>query len=77
MQSRKHSLFEQCCNVGSGFIISLAYWQLAIVPQIDGRDMTMTLNLIVTLQFTIISVTRGYLWRRFFNRLIVNRLERL
>ena len=77
MQSRKHSLFEQCCNVGSGFIISLIYWQLAIVPQIDGRDMTMTLNLIVTLQFTIISVTRGYLWRRFFNRLIVNGLKRL
>lgn len=67
MQTRKQSLIEQSLNVGSGFIVSLVYWNLAIVPQIDGVELTFLLNLWVTMQFTIISVIRGYVWRRYFN----------
>jgi hypothetical protein len=68
MQSRKHSIFEQFCNVGSGFVVSLIYWNLAIIPQIEGQELSLGLNTWITLQFTVISVIRGYVWRRYFNR---------
>jgi len=67
MQTRKHSLIEQLCNVGSGFAISLIYWSLVVVPQIEGMEITAAINISVTLQFTVLSVIRGYCWRRGFN----------
>ena len=67
MQSKAGSLIEQLCNVGSGFFVALLYWNAAIIPQIEGQELTFWLNLSVTAQFTIISVIRGYCWRRWFN----------
>lgn len=68
MQSRKSSLIEQICNVGSGFFISLLYWQVFIVPQLEMVDeLTLAFNSSITLQFTIVSVVRGYFFRRLFN----------
>lgn len=74
MQPKTQSLIETLCNVASGFIVSLAYWQLAIIPQIEGKELTFDLNLMVTLQFTAISVLRGYLWRRYFNGVLTRKL---
>lgn len=66
MQSKTASLIEQILNVGSGFIISLIVWVYVIVP-IWNFDVTMTENLTITFMFTIVSVIRGYAWRRLFN----------
>lgn len=66
MQSRLSSFIEQILNVSSGFFISLLVWIYIIVP-IFNFEVTMVENIAVTIIFTIISVIRGYLWRRLFN----------
>lgn len=66
MQTKTQSLVETCLNIGTGFIVSLAVLSWVIVPiwglQVRGAD-----NLAITGVFTITSVIRSYLWRRFFN----------
>jgi hypothetical protein len=68
MQSRLSSLIEQILNVGSGFLISLIVWMYVIVPIWDF-EVTLTENLAITIIFTVVSVIRGYAWRRIFNRI--------
>lgn len=74
MQPKTQSLIETLCNVATGFIVSLTYWQIAIIPQIEGKELTFDLNMSVTLQFTALSILRGYLWRRYFNGLLTRKL---
>jgi hypothetical protein len=65
VQSRLSSLIEQVLNVASGFIISLIVWQT--VGPLMGYSVTLGDNLIITAIFTVVSIIRGYLWRRYFN----------
>lgn len=65
-QTRLHSMLEQVLNVGSGFVISTLLWQFVIVPQ-WGIQTGMADNLKITSLFTLVSVIRGYAWRRWFN----------
>jgi hypothetical protein len=67
MQTKSMSLIEQICNVGSGFIISLLVWQYIICP-IWHIERGSGDGVQITLVFTVVSVVRGYLWRRIFNR---------
>lgn len=71
MQTRVSSFVEQILNVGSGFIVSLIVWTLIVTPYWD-IEVSMTDNLTITALFTVISVARGYLWRRYFNKRIIN-----
>lgn len=66
-QSKLSSLTESLLNVGSGFVVSLLLWSFVIVP-LYKIEVTMTQNLEITCLFTVISVIRGYVWRRVFNR---------
>ena len=66
-QSRLVSLIESVCNTGSGFLVSLVVWQWIVAPAY-GYHVTLATNLGVTGTFTIVSVLRGYAWRRFFAR---------
>lgn len=67
MQSKKLSLIESICNVGSGFIISLLVWVYLIGP-LFGIEKDLKQGLGITCIFTGISIVRGYIWRRLFNR---------
>ena len=67
-QPRRHSLLEQLLNVDSGFVISLAFWTLVVVP-VWHLPVQMLENLQITGAFTVLSVARGYVWRRVFNRI--------
>lgn len=67
-QSRMGSLFEQLLNVGSGFVVSCVLWELVIKP-VWHLQTDFAQNIQITLIFTVASVVRGYLWRRFFVRL--------
>lgn len=67
MQSRVGSLMEQILNIGSGFFLSLLLWSFVIVP-VWELDVSMGDNLTITGVFTVVSVVRGYLWRRLFNK---------
>lgn len=77
MQSKRHSLIESCANVTSGVIIAFGISQLAqwFEPQIQQyiwKDFTWHIsagsNAVMTVILTIISIVRGYAWRRHFNR---------
>lgn len=65
-QTRLESLLESVINTMSGFLISLAFWILVVIPVWDLK-VTMFDNLVITCCFTILSIGRGYIWRRFFN----------
>lgn len=66
MQSRKNSLIESCCNVGSGFLLSMLIWEAVIEPA-WGIEKNLLDNIGITLIFTLASLIRGYIWRRIFN----------
>lgn len=66
MQTKLQSLLESCLNIGSGFVISLIVWSYLVVP-VWGLQVNMVDNLNITALFTVVSVIRSYVWRRFFN----------
>ena len=65
MQSKKHSFIESLLNTVVGFLISLLV-QLLIYP-ILNIPVTIFQNIIITSVFTIVSIIRGYIIRRYFN----------
>jgi len=76
MQSKRHSLAESCMNVASGMIIAFAVSQLAHTFQHEIQEyiwkgfewnISAGSNAVMTTVFTIISIVRGYAWRRHFN----------
>jgi hypothetical protein len=67
VQSKLSSLIEQLLNVGSGFVVSLLFWTYVVVP-VWNLEVNTTENLQITACFTILSIVRGYVWRRLFNR---------
>lgn len=82
MQSKRQSLIEQFCNVGSGFLIAFTYWQTAVIAQLNYLGPmgltyeSLPVNLAITMQFTVISVARGYFWRRYFNAFLIKQLSK-
>lgn len=66
-QRKAISLLESCTNVGSGFVLSLIVWELVIEP-LFGIEKSLAENIGITGIFTVISIARGYIWRRIFNR---------
>lgn len=74
MQTKRHSLLEQVLNVGSGFILSSLVWQFVIIQWWDIHT-SFSENLQITSVFTIVSIARGYVWRRLFNKLTVKHHE--
>jgi len=75
MQTKRHSLLEQVLNVGSGFVLSSLVWQFVIIKWWDIHT-SFSENLQITSVFTIVSIVRGYVWRRLFNKLTVKQHER-
>lgn len=69
-QTKLESGFESFVNIGSGFFVSLMVWMFIVAPGINAgyfhpgptQD-----SLIITGIFTVTSLIRSYLWRRFFN----------
>lgn len=67
MQSKVQSLIEQVLNVFSGYIISLLLWVFVITPVFEIGT-SLTENLAINGAFTVVSIIRGYFWRRLFNK---------
>jgi hypothetical protein len=65
-QTKLVSAIETFCNIGSGFILSLILWQF--LAYVLGIPMPLDTNVFITSCFTVLSLTRSYLWRRFFAR---------
>lgn len=75
MQSKRGSLIEQLLNIGSGFVLAFCIWEFGILALIDNGVLETTDTLQITLIFTIVSIVRGYIWRRIFNRYLIKQLE--
>lgn len=65
-QSKKQSLVESLTNVSIGFSVSLCS-TFAILP-ILNIESSVSKNITMTIYYTIISIVRSYLIRRFFNK---------
>lgn len=76
MQSKRNSIIEAFSNVFSGMIIAFVISQLANVFEADiqrhiwkGFEWKVSAgsNAVMTILMTMLSIVRGYLWRRHFN----------
>lgn len=69
MQTKKKSLIEVLVNTWWGFIISVLLYRY-IVPYIDPSVQAWYGTAIwVTILFTTVSIARGYIVRRLFNKI--------
>ena len=66
MQSKKHSIIESVANTLIGLVTSFLI-QLIIYPLLDIL-VSINQNIIITLVFFTVSIIRGYLIRRLFNK---------
>lgn len=66
MQSKLNSFIESLTNILIGYIIALMS-QLAIFPLFD-ISIPLSDNLLIGLYFTLISLVRSYIIRRYFNK---------
>ena len=66
MQTKLESLTEAIINTFIGFVIAFIS-QLVFFP-IVGIDVTLGQNFILTVLFTIVSIIRTYIIRRYFNK---------
>lgn len=66
MQTRLESAIEAVLNVGSGMLVAWIM-TLTVLPGIYGYDVDPREGFEITCIFTVVSVLRSYLWRRFFN----------
>lgn len=71
MQTKRGSMFEISCSIGSGFIISMLMWHFVAAPFVthtmNGDFSSAKANFYMTCLFTITSLIRSYFWRRLFN----------
>jgi len=65
-QTKKQSLYESIINILIGYFTALAS-QLIVFPMFDIK-VPISDNLLIGLWFTIISLIRSYLLRRYFNK---------
>lgn len=66
MQSRKASMAEAVANTAIGYLVALAA-QAVIFPMF-GLHASATDHMAIGGLFTVVSLVRGYLLRRLFNR---------
>jgi hypothetical protein len=74
-QTRLGSFIEACINVLIGFWINFAA-NLLILPLI-GFHITISQNFFIGFLYTLISIARSYVIRRWFNRMIVRAAQKL
>jgi hypothetical protein len=65
MQTKTESFIESISNVAIGYMVAL-FSQIVIFPFYD-INISLPDNLMIGVWFTIISITRSYLIRRYFN----------
>lgn len=67
MQTKIQSMVEACANVVVGYLVALAS-QILVFP-LFGIHIPFSSNLAIGAWFTIISLVRSYVLRRWFNGL--------
>ena len=74
-QTKKNSFIEANTSTAIGFVITLFAWKFVLFPTIIWVEATYgitqsawSVSIGITIFFTIISITRGYYVRRWFDR---------
>lgn len=75
MQTKTQSLIESLVGTAIGFIASMILGM--IVYPLHGHSFTIEQNVSITLIFTVASVVRSYIVRRFFNKHIHRAAQRM
>jgi uncharacterized membrane protein YwzB len=75
IQSRLESLIETLINTAIGFVVSYTAWPVAAI--MFDVHYSAGQHVGITVFFTIISVARGYVVRRWFNARLHNAAVRL
>ena len=65
MQTKKQSLIESLINVTIGFLVTMISLYL-LLPAL-GIESNTQKNIALTFYFTVLSIARNYLLRRYFN----------
>lgn len=73
MQSKKGSILEVTLNVGTGYFIALLT-QALVFPWF-GINISVSEGSLIAAIFTGISILRGYIFRRVFNRMTEKETE--
>ncbi len=79
MHTKKGSIFEVTCNTFSGLVTAYLTWCYIMIPMSISNSWDMNELLfyqicITNVCFTVVSIIRGYFWRRLFNWLEVKRV---
>lgn len=67
-QSKRGSMAEACLNVAIGYGVALVS-QLVVFP-LYGIHVPLSTNVAIGVWFTVISLARSYVLRRWFNRMV-------
>jgi len=65
-QTKKQSFIESLTNVAIGYVVSLI--SLFLIFPLMGIESSISKNLLITLYFTVVSILRSYVVRRWFNK---------
>jgi hypothetical protein len=66
MQTKKQSFIESLTNTLVGFLFSFA--STFLIFPLMGMQGSVGKNFVITIFFTVVSVLRGYVIRRYFNK---------
>ena len=66
MQSKRESMIETLTSVFAGWLIGVIL-NMLVLPLFD-YNVSLTDGVLISIIFTAVSVVRGYLIRRYFNR---------
>lgn len=67
-QSKGQSFQEALLSTAIGYVVSFITWYGILWTGLFDINVTFTDNLIITLIFTVVSVVRSYVVRRYYNR---------
>jgi len=68
IQTKQESFIESLTQTAIGFLVSLFTWYCILWTELFDITVTFADNLLITGIFTVVSIIRGYLIRRFYNR---------
>ncbi len=68
MQTKTGSLIEACANVAVGYTIAVSS-QMVVFPLVGIQGVELHTNMLIGAIFTVISLVRSYILRRWFNNL--------
>jgi hypothetical protein len=67
-QTKWQSFIETCTQTAIGWFVSLLTWYAVLWSNIFDVNMSFSENVALTTIFTVVSVARGYIIRRFYDR---------